>query len=452
MASDARGSRFGRLCVRRVLLLAATIFSMVYLLLAHEMVVTPIVLAALVALQTYGLIHLAKTGNRELSRFLDAIEVSDLSQGFSPRHQDCLFPQLANSFTRVFECLSELKMETETSYRYLHAVVRHLRVGILAFTPDGHVRLANHAVLQMLNLGSLKRVGDIAAVCPELCAKLESIPPGTGEVVPITVHSEMIQLSIRSISLLLRRERLMLVSLQNISVELNENELHAWQTLIRVLTHEIKNSLTPIASLASSVEELLQLDQLEKGDGAAAGADEIRNALRTIRKRSEGLQIFVDSYRDLTHIPSPEFLTFPIAELVDRVALLMAPRFEERGIKWSSTITPQNLTIQADPRLIEQALINLVLNSIEAVRSTGQPEISLQASTTARGRPVISVFDNGQGIVPEAIDKIFIPFFSTRKGGTGIGLSLSRQIMRLHRGDLDANSESGQMTRLSMRF
>ncbi len=434
------------------MLLAATLFLMVYLLLAHEMVVTPIVLAVLAIVQTYGLIQLVEASNKELSRFLDAIEVSDLSQGFSPRHQDCLFPELANSFTRVFECLSEMKMETEASYRYLHAVIRHLRVGILAITPDGDVRLANHAVLQLLNLGSLKKLGDVAAVCPELCEKLEHIEPGTGEVIPITVHSEMIQLSIRSISLRLRGERLMLISLQNISVELNEKELHAWQTLIRILTHEIKNSLTPIASLASSVEELLQLDHLEISDGSSAGADEVRNALRTIRKRSEGLQSFVDSYRDLTHIPNPEYLTFPIAELFDRVATLMAPRFKERGILWSATITPQNLSIQADPRLIEQVLINLVLNSIEAVRSTVRPEISLQASTELRGRPVLSIFDNGQGIVPEAIDKIFIPFFSTRKGGTGIGLSLSRQIMRLHRGDLDAKSEPGQMTRFSMRF
>ncbi len=452
MASDIRGKHFARICIQRVLLLAATLFLMVYLLVAHEMVLSPIVLLALAGLQTYRLIQLAETSNRELCRFLDAIEVSDLSQGFSPRHGDCLFPELAASFTRVFECLSEMKMETEASYRYLHAIVRHLRVGILAFTSEGHVRLANHAVLQLLNLGRLQMLDDVATVCPELREKLESMQPGTGEVVRISVHSEMIQLSIRSVSLRLRREQLMLVSLQNISIELNEKELDAWQNLIRVLTHEIKNSLTPIASLASSVEEILPLDQLENDGTPTAGADEVRKALRTIRKRSEGLQSFVDSYRDLTHIPSPEVLTFPIAELIDRVATLMAPRFEERSIGWSSTIAPTGLTIQADPRMIEQVLINLILNSIEAVRSTARPEISLHASTEARGRPVLSILDNGQGIVPEAIDKIFIPFFSTRKGGTGIGLSLSRQIMRLHRGDLVASSEPGQMTRLSMRF
>ena len=174
--------------------------------------------------------------------------------------------------------------------------------------------------------------------------------------------------------------------------------------------------------------------------------------LRTIRKRSEGLQSFVDSYRELTHVPSPDYMNFQIAELLTRVTTLMAPRIEERGIRWIHEVDPEELMIQADPRLIEQVLINLVLNAIEAVRTTEEPEIVVRASTDSRGRALVSVFDNGQGIVPEALEKIFVPFFSTRKGGTGIGLSLSRQIMRLHRGDLSVSSEPDQMTQFSMRF
>ena len=443
---------FKRLCVLRVLLLVATLFLMAYLSLAHQMIVTPLGLAGLAVLQTLGLIRLAETSNRELSRFLDAIEVSDFSQRFSPQYKHSLFPELATSFRRVFERFGEMKMETEESSRYLHAVVRNLGVGILAFTPKGEVRLANHAVLKLLNLAKLQRLNELAAVCPELRTKLESIEPSPGEVFRVTVHSEMMELSIRATSLRLRREELVLVSLQNISVELNEKEMEAWQTLIRVLTHEIKNSLTPIASLASSVEQLLPLDELKNDDEFSSDAEDIHNALRTIRKRSEGLQSFVDSYRELTHVPSPDYMTFQIAEIVTRVTTLMAPRIEERGISWTHEVDPEELTIQADPRLIEQVLINLVLNAIEAVRTTGEPEIVIRASTDSRGRALVSVFDNGQGIVPEALEKIFVPFFSTRKGGTGIGLSLSRQIMRLHRGDLSVSSKSDQMTQFSMRF
>lgn len=242
-----------------------------------------------------------------------------------------------------------------------------------------------------------------------------------------------------------------LVTLQNISSELNAKEMEAWQNLIRVLTHEIKNSLTPIASLAATVESMLTSPE---AISAVAGEniDDIRDALQTIQKRAGGLRQFVDAYRDLTHVPKPEYLNFPLKELLDRVTQLIRSQLAERGIGFGCTVQPESLQLVADPQLVEQALINIVLNAIQAVGGSNGARVDIEAGIDDRGRAIIHVTDNGPGIVPDALEKVFVPFYTTRKGGSGIGLSLARQIMRLHRGDLFVRSTPDVETRFTMRF
>jgi len=236
--------------------------------------------------------------------------------------------------------------------------------------------------------------------------------------------------------------------------QLEEKEMEAWQNLIRVLTHEIMNSVTPIASLASTVNDLLtespnQEKPIERIDTEIIS--DVRGALQTIEKRSHGLLNFVDAYRNLTRIPRPNLQIVSLSEFFSRLKKLMHSQITEGSIDLQVHIEPDNLQLAADPELIEQVLINLLLNAIEAVAKQPNPVIKIFAKLDDKGRITIQVIDNGTGISEEIAEKIFIPFFTTKKKGSGIGLSLSRQIMRMHRGSLGVLSKKGE-TVFTLKF
>jgi signal transduction histidine kinase len=240
------------------------------------------------------------------------------------------------------------------------------------------------------------------------------------------------------------------VSLQDIHGELEARELEAWQNLIRVLTHEIMNSATPISSLAATAAELLA-DVRDRPDHASAIAD-AQDAVDTIAKRSAGLVHFVESYRRLTRLPKPAPETVDIEALFGRVAQLMRPELEHRGIELAVQISPKNLSMRADTALIEQVLINLIRNAVDALADVSEPRIDLAASLDVAGRAVILVADNGHGMEAHVRDNVFVPFFTTKRHGTGVGLSLVRQIMRAHRGSVGVRSAPGEGTTLRLTF
>jgi signal transduction histidine kinase len=246
------------------------------------------------------------------------------------------------------------------------------------------------------------------------------------------------------------------VSLQNIQSELQEKEMEAWQTLIRVLTHEIMNSMTPITSMAATVIDLLNtIKEKNGGNIDAETIIDIADALKTIHKRSLGLTDFVEAYRNLTLIPKPKFKIFPIHDLFGRIEKLMENKLTKKGIDFYWAVEPQSLELTADPGLIEQVLINLVLNAADAftgLKNSNSPRVQLTASLAENGKIIIRVTDNGPGIVKEALSKVFIPFYSTKKKGSGIGLSLSRQIMKLHKGSITVQSEPDVETIFTLKF
>jgi signal transduction histidine kinase len=264
-----------------------------------------------------------------------------------------------------------------------------------------------------------------------------------------------VQLAVYAAEFKLREQKLTLVSIQNIQSELEEKEMEAWQNLIRVLTHEIMNSVTPIASLTATVNDLLTPPSGNQKPGeetSAEAMDDIRGALQTIQKRSEGLLHFVDAYRKLTRIPKPQFQIFSITELFARVGQLMRVQMSGKPIHFHTKVEPESLELTADPELIEQVLINLLLNAIQAVEDQKDARIELAARMDQRGRTIIPVADNGPGIIAEALEKIFIPFFTTKQDGSGIGLSLCRQIMRLHSGTISVHSQPNVETIFTLRF
>jgi signal transduction histidine kinase len=323
----------------------------------------------------------------------------------------------------------------------------------VAFDSEGDVELLNNAAKKLLKIPRLGNIRDLESVSSRLADKLVNISPGEKDLVKLQQDDDLLQLSIYATGFILRRQQLTLVAMQNIQHELEEKEMLSWQNLIRVLTHEIMNSITPIASLASTAQGLLKDNQeCDVPESINEVIDDVRKAVNTIEKRSNGLLTFIENYRKLTRIPKPAFKVVQIKDLFDRVEYLLKDQFEQCSVKFKKRIDPESLTITADPALIEQVLINLCKNAMEAVNGVINPKIKLKAGTDGRGNPVIKVSDNGKGIKEEVLEKIFIPFFTTKPQGSGIGLSLSRQIIRQHKGAIGVTSTPNEKTVFKLRF
>jgi len=410
------------------------------------------ILAALIIIQVIALIRYLERINRRLARLFESIQYGDFSAGFAGDTAGKSFTELSRSFNTVIDRFRELSAEKEEQRRYLQSVVRHVGMGVIVFRKDGEVEMINSAAKSIFDIPVLRNIDSLSDSSPELPDVIREIAPGESRVVKAASAGNPAQLIIHASELRLKQRTLKLLTVQNIRAELEANEMEAWQNLIRVLTHEIRNSLAPISSLASSVESMLESSGGNSSDEAEENAEDIKLALKTIRKRSEGLLRFTDAYRSLTSIKKPEYKRFRVAELLMRVRQLSSETLEGSGIRLSSSIEPEGLELTADIQLVEQVLINLVLNGVEALEGTDRGRIEIRALIDRRNRVVIQVEDNGRGISEDAGEKIFIPFFSTKKDGSGIGLSLSRQIMRLHEGELTAESAEGGPTVMSMRF
>lgn len=440
-------------CTLRVVLITATL--LVAFVLAYE--VGAFVAAGIVGLavmwQVAGLVRYVEKTSRDLERFLRSVRYADFSQAFSDEGRAGPFPELAAAFTEVMDDFRDARSETEAQERYLQTVVQHVGVGLVAFEADGTVSLVNNAAKRLLRVPHLKHTQGLRTFSPALVEALHQLEPGEKTLVQVADHDELLNLAIYAASFRLQGTTYKLVSIQNLQRELDDKEAEAWQKLTRVLTHEIMNSIAPIASLAETANDLLQ-DALPaaQGDGAAAEAlDDVRGAMRTIERRSEGLLTFVQSYRQLTRIPKPNFQIVPLAVLFDDLERLLQRQLTEQSITLTTHIEPASLNLTADPEQIEQVLLNLLKNAAQALAKQDDAHIDLRAMLDERSRVAIQVRDNGPGIVPEALDKIFIPFYSTKKDGSGIGLSFSREIMRQHNGTIRVRSEPGQ-TVFTLRF
>ena len=409
-----------------------------------------LVMLGLLALwQGWAIIRYAERMPRELLRFLEAIRYDDLSLTVGAHGRGPLFQAIADRFAEVTEAFRQLRTEREEQAQYLQTVVRHVGIALIAFRADGEVALLNTAAKRLLGLPRLRHVEGLAALSPRLAETLPQLQSGERRLVRVERDDRTLDLAVDATHFRLAGEPHVLVSLQDIRSELEEKEMEAWQQLTRVLTHEIVNSVAPIASLAATANQLLHRD--DAGDGAPPLAD-AREALQTIERRSQGLIHFVESYRSLTKIPKPRFALFPVADLFGNVQTLLRTSLAEKGVALDVRILPPTLELAADEELIEQVLINLLLNAMQALEGQPDARIVLRARLGDTGRAVLEVRDNGPGILPEVRERIFVPFFTTKPTGSGIGLSLSRQILRLHGGTLAVRSTPGVETVFVLRF
>ncbi len=457
--------RFRVRVIMHVLLLTAWIALLVILATGTTLYATMLVTACLILFQFFALVRCVERTNQQLSGFLTAVKHGDFSQTFRDKDLGSSFSDMVGLFNEVMEKLRLTRSQQEEQYRYLQTVIHHVGVGLISFGGDGRVDLLNHAAKQLLKVSHLNNINHLARQNQPLAEALLSLKHGEKALVKIN-EGEM-ELMIRAAEFRLQEQKYTLVSLQNIVMELQEKETEAWQNLIRVLTHEIMNSMTPITSMAATLLDLLgsspAAGTVEKNPGGVPAPaesmvmdeetlEDMTAALTTIRKRGQGLTHFIESYRNLTLLPKPSFKLFGVAELFGRVEKLMEHKFKERGIGFRWRVEPESLELTADIGLLEQVIINLVLNAVDALEDVSEPELELSAEVDDVGRPVIRVVDNGPGIVAEAVDRVFIPFFTTKQKGSGIGLSLTRQIMKLHRGTVNVQSVPDVKTVFSLKF
>lgn len=441
----------------RVILITLNLLVFLLLIQSSQHQITSFIAIVLVIVQISALIYFVERTNRKLTHFLESIRHSDFSTSFSDRALGGTFEGLNRAFNEVITEFRKNRAEKEEHYNYLLTVVQHVNIGILAFKKDGKVDIFNNATKRILKINNIQHIQELNKIKPELPDLLMSMKAGDKQLIKLVVDDDLMQLAVYSTEFRMRGEEFILVSLQNISSELDEKEIESWQNLIRVLTHEIMNSITPISSLASTVEDIMFEEEPDKEEVKLREleTDDIQNvseAIATIRNRSQGLLTFVESYRNLTRIPRPNFRYFAVKDLFDRATTLLKPKMEMYGITCTKRMYPDDLMITADPDLIDQVFINLLLNAIDAVKDTEDPQIEVVASISSGDRVTIDFADNGQGIKPDILDKIFMPFFTSKKHGSGIGLSLSRQIMHLHKGSITVKSKPGEGAVFRLNF
>ncbi len=441
--------------VVRVILIIVMILAVFISIYRFGFNVTPILLGVLMIFQIIDLIRYVQKTNMYLTSFLESIRYADFSRSFKLEGLGTAYDEMKEAFNDVISDFQKIRSEKEEHYHYLQNVIQHIGISLIAFQKDGSVEMINNSAKKLFQISKLKNIRELGSYSSELVEKLIKMKSGDRILVQVIDNDMMMQLAIYATEFKIRMQSIILVSIQNIQSELEEQEMAAWQKLIQVLTHEIMNSITPIASLSSTINELLK--DIDITDNKPQMIDDetvgdIRNSLRTITKRSTGLIHFVESYRNLTKIPKPKFNIIPVKDVFNNVHLLMEKDLKLKGIECVIDISSSSLELTADEELIEQVLINLVKNAIHALSDVENAKIIMRAFLDKRGRIAVQVIDNGPGILEEVIDKIFVPFFTTKPDGSGIGLSLSKQIMRMHGGTLTAQSEPNVETNFTLRF
>lgn len=436
----------------RVLILAVLVFLFFYSV-RSQYFITPVLIGVIIIFQITSLIRYVDKTNRELANFLESIRYSEFTRSFKIEGMGSSFEELNKAFNDVIEDFQKVRSEKEEHFHYLQSIVQNIDVSVIAYRKDGNIELINKAAKKLFQVSSLKNIKALEPLSVELVDTLINIKPGENKLVRVNDEEDILQLAINATTIKIKDKVIILATIKDIQNVLEEQETEAWQKLIRVLTHEIMNSITPIASLSSTLNNMLRGYSNEENPVIDRGTlSEVQEALETINKRSIGLLHFVNTYRNLTRIPKPNFKECSLNEIFKNIQKLLEEEILSNKIKFYVSINPENINITADEQLIEQVLINLVKNSIYALHKKEDGEIKLTGFLNKRGRVTVQVIDNGPGILKDVIDKIFIPFFTTKPSGSGIGLSLSKQILRLHNGTITAHSEPDKETIFTLIF
>lgn len=437
----------------RILLITICLFLGIWLYFSQDLILAPAILGLVVAGIVGEMIYYVNSINQKLARFLDSIRFADFSSSFtSDSKMGNSFREVNMAFNEVMEVFKQTRAEKEEQMLFLQIIIQHINTGIISFNPAGKIGVINNAAKQLLQIPQFRDINDLGRLSPVLLKEVLEMKPGQRTSFKA---SSSLFLIIQSTSLKMGGQSWTLLSLQNINAELQSNELEAWQNLTKVLRHEIMNSITPISSLVDSLRTILDEDSYVQTEGMLIKRDgflDIQEGLDTIANRSKGLVNFVNAYRDYTNIPEPKKEIVPVQELFETVLMLMKEELKTNETFVKTEILPEDLEISCDPNQITMILINLVKNASESMQKQADRMISLRGISQGDMGTLIQVEDHGPGIVKEALERIFVPFYTTKKTGSGIGLAISRQIMNLHRGSLSVESIPGEKTVFTLTF
>ncbi|HEX9511007.1 MAG TPA: HAMP domain-containing sensor histidine kinase [Puia sp.] len=393
-----------------------------------------------------------RKAQHEVEQFVESIHYRDFSRYFDVKEAPLELQSLRQGFNEINSTFKLISRERETQYQYLQKILELVNTGILSFEhKSGEISWMNESLKNMLGVPYLKTIHSLERRDSALYHEIVNLRPGESKIVSITKEGNTFKTLLAATAFQTDGKIYKLIAFQDVNEALDETEAKAWQRLLSVMTHEIMNSVAPISSLAETMGHRLQasIDLLEGQPGAF---DDLKLGISTIRRRSEGLLKFAETYRNLNKITTLNLNKVYARDLFENLHNLMEPTLEQKSIDMEIILKDPDLSLEADTNLIEQVLINLVVNAVEAVKDSKEPCITLSALMGSNNRAVIRVADNGMGMSPEVVDNIFIPFFSTKKNGSGIGLSLCKQIMLLHKGNIQVQSIEGEGSAFLLHF
>ena len=399
----------------------------------------------------YDLYRYQKKAEVELRQFVESVHYRDFTRYFDVKHAPTELQPLRKGFNEINTAFKVISKEKETQYQYLQRILELVDTGILSYElATGNVVWMNEALKRMLQIPYLKSIDSLTRRDAELGEVVRSIKPGEVKIATAHLEKDAFKILVSCSAFQTESQTYKLIAFQNVNEALDETESKAWQRLLSVMTHEIMNSVAPISSLADTLKKSLQKASAETTSNSVY--EDLEVGIETIKRRSEGLLRFAETYRNLNKITKLNLETVQVLDLFVNLQQLMQPKLEQLNIELEIILKEPGITIEADTNLVDQVLINLLVNAMDAVRERPQPRIVLSASKGANNRTLLKVADNGIGMPAEIMDKIFIPFFSTKKSGSGIGLSLCKQIMMLHKGNITVQSVENEGTAFILQF
>ncbi|HKB45057.1 MAG TPA: HAMP domain-containing sensor histidine kinase [Chitinophagaceae bacterium] len=435
----------------RVLLLFITLSAASFLLVKQWYVYLLIAIPVIIY-QVVEFYRFQQKAHRELDQFVESVHYRDFSRYFDVKHAPVELQPLRKGFNEINTTFKVISKEKETQYQYLQKILELVDTGILSYEEkNGEVVWMNESLKKMLQLPYLKTIHSLSKRDDELCKDILALNPGDNKIATAHLEKSSFKVLLSATAFQTDGKLYKLIAFQNVNEALDETESKAWQKLLSVLTHEIMNSVAPISSLADTLKHRLQ-QSVTTLNNDSGSVDDLEIGIETIKRRSEGLLKFAETYRNLNKITTLNLKKVYVRDIFENLLRLMQPTVEQKNIELETILKETDLMLEADTNLIEQVLINLVVNAIEAVKDKRNPKILLTAYLANNRKTIIKVADNGNGMPAELLDKIFIPFFSTKKSGSGIGLSLCKQIMMLHKGNMQVHSVEGEGTAFLLQF
>jgi two-component system nitrogen regulation sensor histidine kinase NtrY len=445
--------KFSLMIALRTVLVMMTLILLTFLITTPGYHAASLLTSLFLVVQCILVFRFTTKTNTELSRFLDAARYADFSQRFELKDMGAGFGELGNAFTDILKRFQAVRTHQEEELRHLKAMIGHVPVPLMSVHCDGMITLWNNSARRLFGSNHVIRVEDLTQFGDEFASHIQSVRAGERRLVTFEVDGMEQQLSILSTQIISSGKQEKLLSMQDIRSELDVVQLQAWQDLVRVLTHEIMNSITPVASLSKTAVDLLNdaKSKITEHPELVESLDDVSDAVHTVARRSDGLTKFVGSYRRLTRLPPPNKKMVKLNDLFSGVSTLATQEWIEKGISFSSNIEPFGLDINVDKDMIEQLLINLLKNAEQALATITNPVVTMNAFLNKRGHVVIDISDNGAGVADDIAKKIFVPFFTTKKEGSGVGLALTRQVMVALGGNLklEKSALGGALFRLT---